>query len=78
MFQSLNLSLIHISSIKKIAACGIAAAALIPAGVLTAQAAEGLSNACLLYTSPENHLPRGLTKNAGRSEKTRELSGFPS
>ena len=32
------------ASIKKIAACGIAAAALIPAGVLTAQAAEGLSN----------------------------------
>ena len=32
------------TSIKKMAACGIAAAALIPAGVLTAQAAEGLSN----------------------------------
>lgn len=33
------------ASIKKMAACGIAAAAaLIPAGVLTAQAAEGLSN----------------------------------
>ena len=32
------------ASIKKMAACGIAAATLIPAGVLTAQAAEGLSN----------------------------------